>query len=110
MIPVSTTTVTARRVSEPEPGEGQSVALLARGVRAVISTPTGTEQAAPGGGSEQIDAVLIADPIAGLAHTDRVVDDADGSSYEVAWVTSRRGLGVDHTRAGLVRVTGRTAP
>lgn len=108
-VPIATTTVTVTSQAEPEPGEGITTAVRASAVRAVIAAPNGTEQAAPGGGAERIDAILDCDPIVGLAHTDVVTDDDTGLTYEVAWVADRRGLGLDHVRAGLVKVKGRVA-
>lgn len=108
-IPLATTSVTVTAESEPEPGDGVVTSTRARRVRAVVGAPVGNEVAAPGGGAERVDAVLNADPIRGLAHTDRVTDHQTGDVYEVRWVTQRHGLGLDHTRAGLVRVSGRTA-
>lgn len=107
MIPLADTTVTVTSQTEAEPGEGITTATRARGVRAVIAGPSGNEAAAPGGGSETIDAVLICDPVAGLAHTDRVTD-AAGNTYEVAWVAQRSTL-LAHTKAGLIKVSGRVA-
>lgn len=107
-IPLSTTTVTVTSQTEAEVGEGITTATRASGVRAVIAVPSGTEQDAPGGGAERIDAVLLADPITGLDHTDKVTD-AEGHVYQVAWVTQRIGFGQDHTKAGLVALDGRVA-
>jgi hypothetical protein len=107
MIPIAITTVQIDSQSEPEPGEGITLATRATGVRAVISTPTGSEIPGPGGGAERIDAVLICDPVTSMTHTDKVYAPT-GEEYEVAWVTQRQGLGLDHTAAGLVIKTGRT--
>lgn len=108
MIPLATTTVTVASQTEAEPGSGVTTATRASGVRAVISEPRGRERNAPGGGAEAIDAVLYCDSGSGIAHTD-LVTDADGVAYEVAWVTDRDAFGLDHTKAGLVKVTGRVA-
>lgn len=105
MIPAATTTVTWKAASEPEPGEGRTFSTRASGVRAVISSPNGRAQGQAGGGREVIDAVLNCDPVSG-EHTDLVVDDTTGETWEVVWVEQRKGLGVDHTRAGLKRVAG----
>jgi hypothetical protein len=105
-IPLATTTVTASTATETEPGEGRTVAVLASGVRAVIAAPSGAEVAGPGGGSERLDAVLVADPIEDLTHKDLIVD-AEGNEFEVRWVAQRVGFGINHTRAGLTRLTGR---
>lgn len=107
MIPLAETTVTVTRQTEAEPGEGITTLTRARNVRAVIAGPSGNEQAAPGGGSETIDAVLLCDPVPGLAHTD-LITDADGLVYEATWVNHRTGL-LAHTKAGLVKVKGRVA-
>lgn len=109
MIPNATTTVTVTAVAEPEPGEGTTTTERAAGVRAVIAAPSGRELAVPGGGGETISAVLLCDPVAGMAHTDRVTEDRHGTVYEVAWVAQREGLGLDHTKAGLVVLNGRAA-
>lgn len=108
-IPLATTTVTVAAQAEPEPGAGITVTPRASGVRAVVAAPSGTEIAAPGGGGERIDAVLVCDTVTGLAHTDRVTDDGTGAVYEVAWVAERQGLGLGHHRAGLVKLAGRAA-
>lgn len=108
MIPLATTTVTVTSQTEAEPGEGITTATRVSGVRATIAAPSGNEIAAPGGGSETIDAVLLCDPGTGIAHTDRVTD-AEGNAYEVAWVDTRVGLGLNHTKAGLVRRSGLVA-
>jgi hypothetical protein len=105
MIPHATTTVTVEALAELEPGAGQSATTRASSVRAVIAAPSGREIAGPGGGVEAIDAVLVADPITGLRHRDRVTDDDTGLVYEVVWVADRRGLGLNHHKAGLVKVT-----
>lgn len=106
MIPLATTTVTVTAQAESEPGAGITTSTRASGVRAVIAAPSGSEVAGPGGGSEKVDAVLVADTVSGITHRDRVTT-AEGDAYEVVWVRDRIGLGLDHTRAGLVAVTGR---
>ena len=108
MIPLATTTISITSQTEAEPGEGITTATRASSIRATIAAPTGAEQAAPGGGSETIDAVLLCDPGTGIAHTDRVTD-AEGNAYEVVWVDTRVGLGLGHTKAGLVRRAGLVA-
>lgn len=109
MIPLATTTVTVAACAELEPGAGITTSERAAGVAAVISEPSGRERNAPGGGAEAVDAVLLCNTISGLRHTDRVTDDDTGLVYEVAWVADRRGLGLGHSKAGLVKVDGRVA-
>ena len=60
--------------------------------------------ALPDDGLERIDAVLLVDST--VARGDRVTDAATGAVYRVAWVAERTGLGLDHTRAGLVSASG----
>lgn len=106
VIPIRTTTIDALASTETEPGDTRTWITYAAGVGAHISSPTGNERNANGGGRETIDARLYADLTAGMAHTDRVVDNGTGLTYEVVWVQTRQGLGLDHTAAGLRRITG----
>jgi len=100
VIPLATTTVLIER---PEAGvdpydPATTYSIVASGVAAHISVPSGSE-AAIGGEQARIDAVLLADTT-DLTHRDRVTDDR-GDTYEVAWVRQRVGLGLDHAKAGL---------
>jgi hypothetical protein len=107
-IPVATTTVTVEATVEAEPGEGRTTVTVAAGVRAVIGSPSGSERPAPGGGTSRVTDVLNCDPCPQLAdNTCRVIDDTTGVEYEVEWVRHRNGLGLDHTKAGLVQNVGR---
>lgn len=108
-IPLATTTVTVTSQAELEPGGGITTSTRATSVAAVISEPSGRERNAPGGGAEAVDAVLLCDTVTGLRHSDRVTDDDTGLVYEVVWVADRRGLGLSHSKAGLVKVDGRVA-
>ena len=98
-----TTTVTVADASTPEPFETTTYTARASGVAAHISGPSGSERAGSDGG-ERIDAVLLCDTT--VARNDRVTDELTGTVYRVAWVHDRTGLGLDHTKAGLVRATG----
>lgn len=109
MIPAAVTTVTVVREVEAEPGEGITETAVASGVPAVVGGAAGTERPAPGGGQERVDAVLLADPIDGLDHRCTVTDDTTGETYTVGWVDTRQAFGLDHVKAGLVRVKGRVA-
>jgi hypothetical protein len=105
-VPLATTTVTVTRPkSGGDPYEDATVSEVARGVRANIVTPSGIERTG-GGAQERIDAVLLCDPVAGLDHYCIVTDDRSAEAWQVAWVRTRRGLGMDHVRAGLNVVTG----
>lgn len=108
MIPLATTTIAVEVTAEAEPGEGRTTATAATGVRAVIGSPSGVEAYAPGGGTSTISHGLRADPVPELVdHTCIVVDEATGDRFETRWVVHRRGLGLDHTVAGLVHKVGR---
>jgi hypothetical protein len=107
-IPTATTTVTVRQAAEHEPGEGRTLTDTATGVRAVIGSPSGDEQPAPGGGTSRVTDVLNCDPCPELVdNTCQVVDESTGVTYEVEWVRHRNGFGLDHTRAGLIQHVGR---
>lgn len=98
-----TTTVTVEDGTNPEPFEATTFSARSAGVPAHISSPSGSERVGDAGG-ERIDAVLLCDVF--VERGDRVTDASTGAVYRVAWVTERTGLGLDHTRAGLVRATG----
>lgn len=105
MIPLATTTVTILRPASGDPYETASASTVATGIGAHISAPSGAE-IDRGGQLERIDAVLLVDAGTDLEHTDEVTDDATGDEYRVAWVRARRGLGLDHVKAGLVAFHG----
>lgn len=96
---LATTTITVQRPSAAEPFE-PATWTDGEQVRGHISNPSGIET----GGQEAVEFRLDCEPIA-LGHDDRVID-ADGAVYEVAWARTRRGLGLDHTVAGLRQIAG----
>lgn len=98
-----TTTVTVADASTPEPFETTTYTARASAVAAHISGPSGSERAGSDGG-ERIDAVLLCDTT--VERGDRVTDAATADVYRVLWVQKRTGLGLNHTKAGLVRATG----
>lgn len=100
---LATTTVTVADGDTPEPFEGTTWTTRHAGVAAHISSPSGSERAGSAG-LERIDAVLLADTT--VARGDRVTDDTTGAVYRVVWATERVGLGLDHTKAGLVAASG----
>jgi hypothetical protein len=108
VIPVATTTVTALRGSEPEPGEGITFETLATGVRAVIGSPGGAERPAPGGGASVLTSRAQVDPIPGvtLTHTDVLLDEVTGLTYEIDTVVERVGFGMEHSALTVHTVTG----
>lgn len=106
-LPLSTTTVTVRR---PTAGEDRyetasATPTVASGVAAHVSSPSGAELNA-GGQQEQVDAVLLCEAGTDVSHYDEITDDTTGDVWTVAWTRQRVGLGLDHTIAGLRRVTG----
>lgn len=107
MIPLlSTTKVTILRPATGDPYEtAASETTIASGIKAHISSPSGSEQAI-GGQLEQVDAVLLCESGHGILHTDLVYDDETGERWRVVWVRERQGLGLDHTKAGLVAFAG----
>lgn len=102
-IPVATTTITVKHPAGTA-FERQPATVGDRAVRAHIGQPSGSEQR-QGGSRGQVDKVLVADPCT-ISNLDLVVDDADGTTWQVVWVNRARGLGLDHVKAGLVRVVG----
>lgn len=106
-LPLTSTTITVRRVTEAatDPTDAPTVATVATGVPAVISSPAGTDLV-NGGSRELVDAVLLVNPGDDLRRTDFVDDEITGDSWRIAWLRKRTGLGLDHLRGGLQRVTG----
>lgn len=105
-LPLTTTTVAIADGDTPEPYEGTTWTTRHASAAAHISSPSGRERAGQDGG-ERIDAVLLTE--VEVWRGDRVTDSATGDVYRVAWVVERTGLGLDHTKAGLVRATGEVA-
>lgn len=106
-IPLATTTISVHRYNlddvdpyDPPP----TPTTVAVGVRAVISSPSGTEQVA-GGQQEIVTFRLDCDPV-DLQHRDQIVDDTTGDVFDVVWARDRTGLGLDYTQADLRRVAG----
>jgi hypothetical protein len=119
-IPISTTTISVLRGTEERlpyteqdpygegygdtPIPGQAWQIIASGVRAVIGTPSGSEQAV-GGQQVTITCSLISDPV-DCIHTDRVVDESDSTVYEVVWTAARSEFGITRTIGDLRRTIG----
>jgi hypothetical protein len=107
-IPLSTTTITVRRLSDPAREKDSSEIVpedyfpLATGVRAHIY-PVSGRGAVVGGSQEVIDFRLTCDPT-DLQHTD-LVDDAS-RTYLVVWSVLRQHPALDHVEAGLRTVSG----
>lgn len=110
MLPVATTTITVERpATGGDPYEiGAAPTAVSSGTPAHIGDPSGAEAQA-GGELETITDVLLADAALDLRHTDLIVDETTGQRYRVQWVRPRRGLGLDHVKAGLVTYQGAAA-
>lgn len=102
-LPLTTTTVLIEDGDTPEPFEGTTWTTRHTAAAAHISSPSGRDRAGEDGG-ERIDAVLLTE--VEVWRGDRVTDASTGDVYRVAWVTERTGLGLDHTKAGLIRASG----
>lgn len=102
-LPLTTTTVSIEDADTPEPYEGTTWTTRHTSASAHVSSPSGRERVGSDGG-ERIDAVLLTE--VEVWRGDRVTDASTGDVYRVAWVTERTGLGLDHTKAGLIRASG----
>lgn len=101
-----TTTVTIEAAAgRGDPYEAETPATLCSGLRAHIGEPSGDDRNV-GGAQEVIEAVIHAPPSAPLQRAAIVVDETTGDRWRVQWHQVRRGLGLDHAKAGLVRVAG----
>lgn len=105
MLPIATTTITVERPADGDPYETATSATESTGTPGHISAPSGRE-IDRGGQLEAIDAVLLTSATLDLTHTDLVLDEGTGQRYRVSWVDVRRGLGLDHLKAGLARYAG----
>lgn len=105
MLAPTTTTGSILRPASGDPYEEVATPVVATGLAAHLSDPSGSE-VDRGGQLERIDTVLLTQPDIDLRHTDLWRDDPTGQLYRVSWVQQRRGLGLDHTKAGLARYTG----
>lgn len=103
MLPVATTTVTLkdRTVTDDPWDEAATESTAARSVPAHLSSPSGREIQRTG--SQQVLDKVLTCEVVDLTHVQQVIDDSTGQPYEVVWVDQRKGLGLDHTVAGLRR-------
>ena len=104
MIPVQTTTVDVLTPAVDEPYETGSYSTVHSRVPAHVGSPSGTDVVANAGQAE-ITHTLNCAPVV-FGQNDRVVDNTTGYLFDVIWSDVRRGLGLDHTRAGLRRIEG----
>jgi hypothetical protein len=102
--PLPTTTITVTRPnSTGDPTDAPTLTLVASGAPATIGSPSGRELLLAGE-QETVDAVLITDAVA-IDRLDLVADDQTDDTWQVVWARQRIGLGLDHCKAGLRRVT-----
>lgn len=97
-IKLATTTITVSRVPVDPTRDSYdappAAVVVASGVRAHISSPSGTETQL--GGTQAVENFRIdCDPV-DATHVDTVTDERTGVTYEVLWAVSRYGLGLDH--------------
>lgn len=100
-----TTTITVKRpAADVDPDESETLTTVFTGVRAHISSPSGSDRRS-GGDQELVDAIALFD-VVDVHHEDVIFDDETGESWDVSWVRRRRGLGLDHMKAGLFAAKG----
>lgn len=108
MLPLALTTISTTRakanVDPYKPGPATGDTPVVTGLRAAISSDTGTAQILTGTRVEYT-FVLNTDP-ADLRAGDTVIDDGTGEKYVLLWVRLRAGLGLDHMTGRLRMVTG----
>lgn len=73
---------------------------------AIVSSPSPSDLSTRTSEQERIDMILHLNPGPAIDRHCRVTDAMDGNVYEVRWVVGRYGLGLDHVRCGLKRVSG----
>lgn len=106
-LPITTTTVTVeRRVGTADKWEPETPAVIYTAIPATIGPVTASDVQTSGGDQQAVDAVLHTNLQHVVGRLDTVTDLLTGDVYEVAWAYSRRGLGLDHWRAGLKRTDG----
>lgn len=109
MIPLVTN---SWRIERPTNLSGDSSDALdfeevASGVPGTLSFPTGSESVVQGD-RERVDARIFIDvsPAYDVHAYDRIVDEATGDTWSVAFARRRAGLGLDHWNIGVYAVTG----
>lgn len=104
-----TTTATIERPDAAgDPYETASTAVVAAGVPAHVSAPSGADRAV-GGDLEVITATCYLPAGTDVAHYDRITDAGTAAVFDVVWVRERQGLGLDHVVAGVRAVQGGAA-
>lgn len=103
---IATTTVSIRRgVGIVDPYVTAAETVVASGVDAHISAPSGSDQMV-GGDKEIVTAIALLPDGTDVVYSDDLVDERTNERYFVAWTRSRAGLGLDHVKCGLRQVKG----
>lgn len=108
MIPIATTTVTVLRSDQDgtkDQFDGVTRSTLVTGVRAVIGSPSGTNDM-QGGDSESVTERFQCDPT-DIRHDDLILDEISGLTWNITWVRRRMGFGLDHMVGELQLTTDR---
>jgi hypothetical protein len=110
-VPLANTTVTITRnvyagTPTPDPLDSTpTVQTVASGARATIAPPKSAKETLIRGDHVVYESELVCDPTA-LQVADFVLDNSTGLTWSVLWVTQVTSLGMNHTQAGLRRLTG----
>lgn len=107
MLPLTTTRVDLYRPAMADGDEPVSRMAYRSGLPAVVHTQAGGELLGHGQ-SETVIGRLDLSTNPGLKHWDQVYDRTTGNWWEVTWVRTRTGLGLDHVEAGLRATQGVT--
>ena len=101
-LPFTTTTITIERPStaEQDPYESATFTTQATGVPAVIGSVSGREQDL-GGSLEVLGARLAVEPGVDVQAQDVITDETTGLIWEVGWIQSVTGFGLDHVEGSL---------
>jgi hypothetical protein len=112
-IPLATTTISVYRDPANLPGatvtDGYDIptnptpTVVSSGVRAQISTPSGNNTTTDG--NRVVFTWRLACDVCDIASDDTLVN-AEGDTFRVQWVRTRRGLGLDHVEGSLIQVEG----
>ena len=104
-VPLFTTTVTLAEFATGGDPYETAASTSTRTVPAVIGSPSGNATMA-GGHREQVDATMILAPGETVSGGTLVTDTTTGRVWRVVWSEQRTGVGLDHTKVGLVTVEG----
>jgi hypothetical protein len=109
MIPLSTTTISVQRNVAEDMGDdpydsAPVLQLVATGVRAVVTPPSGSARLV-GGTRVDYSAQLHCDPV-DLEPEDQIIDQCSGLTWTLLWAAQVNALGLVFTEGQLRRITG----